>query len=90
MRRGSRAWLAAKGITPEGALGELLAGGDPIPTPPAAALSKPDEPRSPYLDYLEKKQRGVRVTELVTTVVAPDDSGQPSSASPSAAAGASS
>ena len=37
LSRAARAWLAAKGITPESALGELLAGGDPIPTPPAAA-----------------------------------------------------
>ena len=37
LSRTARAWLAAKGITAESALAELLAGGDPLPMPSAAA-----------------------------------------------------
>ena len=37
LSRTARAWLAAKGITAESALAELLAGGDPFPAPSAAA-----------------------------------------------------
>ncbi len=37
LSRAARAWLAAKGVTAEAALAELLAGGDPLPIAGAAA-----------------------------------------------------
>ena len=37
LSRTARAWLAAKGSPAEAALAEMLAGGDPLPTPSAAA-----------------------------------------------------
>jgi hypothetical protein len=57
---------------------------------PATAPAEAGEPRSPHLDNLEKEQKWVKVGELVNTAVAPDDSGQQSSASHGAPAGASS
>jgi hypothetical protein len=48
----ARAWLAARGITAESALADLLAGGDPLPTANAAAHAAMHEAVAPFLDAM--------------------------------------
>ncbi len=45
----ARAWLAAKGITAESALAELLAGGDPLPAPSAGAHAAMHDAVAPFV-----------------------------------------
>jgi ribonucleoside-diphosphate reductase alpha chain len=58
----ARAWLAAKRITPEAALGELLAGGDPIPTPSAAAHCAVHDAVAPFVHAMPARPEPVRRT----------------------------
>jgi len=52
LSRASRARLAAKGISPEDALAELLAGGDPLPLPNAAAHAAMHDAVTPFIDAM--------------------------------------
>lgn len=52
LSRASRAWLAAKGVTAEAALAELLAGGVPLPTPNAAAHTALHDAMAPFMHVM--------------------------------------
>jgi ribonucleoside-diphosphate reductase alpha chain len=49
LSRTARAWLAANGITAETALAEVLAGGDPLPVPHAAAHAAMHDAVAPFV-----------------------------------------
>jgi ribonucleoside-diphosphate reductase alpha chain len=56
----TRAWLAAKGITAECALAELLAGGDPLPMPSTAAHAALHDAVAPYVHVMPERPEPVR------------------------------
>jgi len=56
----ARAWLAARGITAECALAELLAGGDPLPTPSAAAYAAMYDAVAPFVHAMPERPEPVR------------------------------
>jgi hypothetical protein len=56
----ARAWLAARGITAEAALAELLAGGDPLPTPSAAAHIAMHDAVAPFVHAMPARPEPVR------------------------------
>jgi hypothetical protein len=56
----ARAWLTAKGITAETALADLLAGGDPLPMPGAAAHAAMHDAVAPFVDVMPARPEPVR------------------------------
>jgi ribonucleoside-diphosphate reductase alpha chain len=60
LSRTARAWLAAKGVTAEAALAELLAGGDPLPTPSAAAHTALHDAIAPFVHAMPARPEPVR------------------------------
>ncbi len=60
MSRTARAWLAAKGVTADAALAELLAGGDPLPTPSAAAHIAMHDAVAPFVHAMPARPEPVR------------------------------
>jgi hypothetical protein len=60
LSRTARAWLAARGITAEAALAELLAGGDPLPTPSAAAHTAMHDAVAPFVHAMPARPEPVR------------------------------
>jgi ribonucleoside-diphosphate reductase alpha chain len=60
LSRTARAWLAARGITPEAALADLLAGGDPLPTPSAAAHAAMHDAVAPFVHAMPARPEPVR------------------------------
>jgi ribonucleoside-diphosphate reductase alpha chain len=60
LSRTARAWLAATGVTAETALAELLAGGDPLPTPSAAAHAALHDAVAPFLHAMPPRREPVR------------------------------
>src|SRR5215472_4656770 len=60
LSRAARAWLAAKGITAESALAELLAGGDPLPMPSAAAHAAMHDAVAPFIQAMPARPVPVR------------------------------
>ena len=60
LSRTARAWLAAKGITAESALAELLAGGDPFPLPSAAAHCAMHDAVAPFVHAMPARPEPVR------------------------------
>jgi hypothetical protein len=60
LSRTARAWLASRGITPEAALADLLAGGDPLPTPSAAAHAAMHDAVAPFVHAMPARPEAVR------------------------------
>ncbi len=60
LSRAARAWMAAKGITAESVLAELLAGGDPLPTPSAAAHIAMHDAVAPFVHVMPARPEPVR------------------------------
>ncbi len=52
LSRTARAWLAAKGKSAEAALAEMLAGGDPLPTPSVAAHRAMHDAVAPFVQVM--------------------------------------
>ena len=60
LSRAARAWLAARAITAESALAELLAGGDPLPIPSAAAHAAMHDAVAPFVHAMPARPAPVR------------------------------
>ncbi len=60
LSRSARAWLAAKGMTAENALAELLAGGDPFPLASAAAHMAMHDAMAPFVHAMPARPESVR------------------------------
>jgi ribonucleoside-diphosphate reductase alpha chain len=60
LSRTARAWLAANGTTAESALAEMLAGGDPLPIPGAAAHTAMHDAVAPFMDAMPARPDPVR------------------------------
>jgi hypothetical protein len=60
LTRAARAWLTARGVTPEAALAELLAGRDPFPTAGAAAHSAMHDAVAPFMHAMPARPEPVR------------------------------
>jgi hypothetical protein len=60
LTHGARAWLAARGITPEAALADLLAGRDPFPSAGAAAHLAMYEAVGPFMHAMPPRPEPVR------------------------------
>ena len=60
LSRTTRAWLAAKGITAESALAELLGGGDPLPMPSAGAHAAMHDAVAPFVHAMPARPEPVR------------------------------
>jgi hypothetical protein len=54
------AWLAARGVTAETALAELLAGGDPLATPSAAAHGAMHDAVAPFVQVMPPRPEAIR------------------------------
>jgi ribonucleoside-diphosphate reductase alpha chain len=63
LSRAARAWLAAKGIAPESALSDLLAGGDPFPAPRGAAHTAMHDAVAPFVHAMPARPEPARRTE---------------------------
>jgi hypothetical protein len=55
LSRTARAWLAAKGVTLQAALADVLAGGDPLPIPGAAAHAALHDAVAPFVHTMPKR-----------------------------------
>jgi ribonucleoside-diphosphate reductase alpha chain len=60
LTHGARAWLSARGVTPEMALAELLAGRDPFPSPGAVAHLAMHEALAPFMHAMPPRPEPVR------------------------------
>jgi ribonucleoside-diphosphate reductase alpha chain len=60
LTRGARAWLAARGVTAETALAELLAGRDPFPAPSAAAHIAMHDAVAPFVHAMPARPEPMR------------------------------
>ena len=60
LSRTARAWLAARGVTAEAALAELLAGGDPLRIPSAAAHAAMHDSVAPFVHAMPARPEPVR------------------------------
>jgi ribonucleoside-diphosphate reductase alpha chain len=60
LSRATRAWLAARGIGAESALADLLAGGDPLPMPSAAAHIAMHDAVAPFVHVVPARPEPVR------------------------------
>ncbi len=60
LSRTARAWLAARQITPEAALAELLAGNNPLPAPNAAAAIALYDAVSPFVHTIPARPEPLR------------------------------
>src|SRR5579871_1849019 len=60
LTRTARAWLAAKGVTPEAALAEALAGGDPLPLASAADYVAMHDAVAPLVQAMPARPEPVR------------------------------
>jgi ribonucleoside-diphosphate reductase alpha chain len=60
LSRTARAWLAAKGKSPEAALAEMLAGGDPLPTPSIAAHLTVHDAVAPFVHLMPARPEPTR------------------------------
>jgi ribonucleoside-diphosphate reductase alpha chain len=61
LSRSARAWLAARGVTAETALTELLRGGDPLPQPSAAAVVAMHDAVVPFIHAMPARPEPVRL-----------------------------
>jgi len=62
LSRTARAWLAARGVTAEAALAELLAGGDPLRMAGAAAHAAMHDAVAPFVHAMPARPEPVRVS----------------------------
>jgi hypothetical protein len=60
LSRTARAWLAARGVTAETALAELLAGGDPLPIPSSTAHAAMHDAVAPFIEAMPARPDPVR------------------------------
>ena len=60
LSRTARAWLAARGVTAEAALAEMLAGGNPLPQPNAAAHAAMHDAVAPFVHSMPARPEPVR------------------------------
>jgi ribonucleoside-diphosphate reductase alpha chain len=60
LSRTARAWLAARGVTAEAALAELLAGGDPLPLASSAAHAAVHDAVAPFVHAMPARPEPVR------------------------------
>jgi hypothetical protein len=60
LSRTARAWLAARGVSAETALADLLAGGDPLPAPSAAAHAALHDAVAPFMHAMPVRPEPVR------------------------------
>jgi hypothetical protein len=60
LSRTARAWLAAQGKSPETALAEMFAGGDPLPSPSAAAHLAMHDAVAPFVHAMPARPEPVR------------------------------
>jgi hypothetical protein len=66
LSRTARAWLLAKGKSAEGALAEMLAGGDPLPVPTEAAHVAMHDAVAPFVHAMPARPETVRqATDLL-------------------------
>jgi hypothetical protein len=60
LSRTARAWLAAKGVSAEAALAELLAGGDPLPLASTAAHLAAHDAVAPFVHAMPARPEAIR------------------------------
>jgi ribonucleoside-diphosphate reductase alpha chain len=60
LSRTARAWLAARGVSAESALAELLAGGDPLPIQSAAAHVAMHDAVAPFVHSMPARPEAIR------------------------------
>jgi ribonucleoside-diphosphate reductase alpha chain len=60
LSHGAKAWLAATGISPEAALAEMLAGGNPLPAPSVAAHVVLHDAVAPFVHAMPARPEPVR------------------------------
>ena len=60
LSRTARAWLAARGIAAEAALADLIAGGNPLPQPNAAAHAAMHDAVAPFVQAMPARPEPVR------------------------------